>query len=192
MVSGIQVLAKPGIALNAGGAAAGSFLADGYFVGDTSTASTTDQIDTSGVDFDPAPQAVYQTNRYGQDFSYVLTDLAPGALYVIRLHFAEFYYDFPNRRVFNVAINGQQVLCDFDIFLEAGYGFETAIVEDFSVAADDTGTLTIHFTAVMDNPQVNGIEVSGGTWQQPPTPFLTQTVDGNDSTGNDFVNTQLS
>jgi hypothetical protein len=191
MVSGIEILAKPGISLNAGGAAAGSFQADGDFVGDTFTASTTDQIDTSALDTDAAPEAVYQTARQGQDFSYVINDLAPGAVYRVRLHFAEFQVDTPTARLFNVAINGQQVLQNYDIFMEAGYGYEVANFEEFYVAADAGGTITIHFTAVVDNAQINGIEITAGDWQVSSAPFLTQTVDGSASTGNNFVYNQV-
>ena len=42
---------------------------------------------------DPAPQAVYQTFRYGNNFSYDMTGLTPNADYTLRLDFAEGWYN---------------------------------------------------------------------------------------------------
>ncbi|HVU68945.1 MAG TPA: arabinofuranosidase catalytic domain-containing protein, partial [Ktedonobacteraceae bacterium] len=147
-----------GYAVNAGGSASGSFEADGYYNGG-STYSTTSSIDTSGVS-NPAPQAVYQTERYG-DFSYNLSGLTPGRPYTVRLHEAEIYWTSSGQRSFNVSINGQQVLNNFDIYAAAG-GANKAIVEQFTATADASGQITIQFTSVKDNAKVNGIEVLTG------------------------------
>src|SRR5262249_15641454 len=117
-----------GYAINSGGSAAGNFLADNYFSGGTS-ATTTDSIDTSGVS-NPAPQAVYQSERYG-NFAYTLPNLRAGASYTVRLHFAEFYWSSPGQRVFNVSINGTQVLSNFDIIAATG-AKDRAIVEQYT------------------------------------------------------------
>ncbi|WP_376796449.1 malectin domain-containing carbohydrate-binding protein, partial [Thermogemmatispora sp.] len=156
--------------INAGGPAVGSFVADTYYSGGT-TASTSNAIDTSGVT-NPAPQAVYQSNRYG-NFTYTIPGLTAGATYLVRLHFAETYWTAAGKRVFNVSINGQQVLSNFDIYAAAG-GANKAVVKEFSVTASGSGTLTIQFSTVVDNAQVNGLEVlpaSGAT----PTATATST-----------------
>ena len=70
-------------AVNAGGPAAGNFAADAYYSGGN-TYSTTASIDTSAVS-NPAPQAVYQTERFG-NFTYTFPNLMPGAQYTVRLH----------------------------------------------------------------------------------------------------------
>src|SRR5262249_30080894 len=72
------------LALDAGGGAAGSFAADADFSGGA-TRSTTDTIDTSGA-ANPAPAAVYQSQRFG-NFTYTLPNLTAGAAYTVRLHF---------------------------------------------------------------------------------------------------------
>lgn len=152
-------LQTPTVAIDAGGAAAGDYLADQGFSGDTQTASNDNvPVKTDGVT-DPAPQAVYQSNRYGKSFAYTLTGLTPGQKYVVRLHFAELYWQAAGQRAFNVAINGQAVLTDYDLFARAGGAF-MGIAESFTVAADGTGRITLQFTALKDNAQVNGIEVS--------------------------------
>ncbi len=161
-----------GYAVNAGGAATGSFGADAYYSGG-STYSTTSTIDTSAVS-NPAPQAVYQTERYG-NMTYTFPNLKPGASYTVRLHEAEAYWTSSGQRLFNVSINGQQVLTNFDIYATAGAA-NKAIVEQFSTTADASGQITIQFTSVKDNAKINGIEILAGSSATPtPTPTHTPT-----------------
>ncbi len=160
-VSGIEVTAnstatKPSVLVDAGGPAAGSFQADAFFSGGT-TASTSAAINTSQVS-NPAPQSVYQTERYG-NFTYTIPNLTPGASYTVRLDFAEFYWSSAGQRVFNVAINGAQVLSNFDIFAAAG-GEDIAIARSFTATANSSGQIVIGFTTVKDNAKVSGIEIT--------------------------------
>jgi glucosylceramidase len=153
--SGSPVALSSGYAINAGGSATGSFSADGFYSGGQ-TYSTTASINTSAVT-NPAPQAVYQTERYG-NFTYTLPNLLPGAQYTVRLHFAEIYWGSSGQRLFNVAINGAQVLTNFDIYAAAG-GKNVAVVEPFTAAADTNGQITIQLTTVVDNAKISGIEI---------------------------------
>jgi hypothetical protein len=105
----------------------------------------------------PAPQAVYQSNRYGT-FSYAIPSLTAGKTYTVRLHFAETYWTAAGQRTFNVSINGQQVLTNFDIIGTAGAA-NKAVVQQFTATASSSGTITIQFITVKDNAQVNGIEI---------------------------------
>ena len=152
-------------AVNAGGPATGNFAADEYYSGGN-TYSTTASIDTSGVS-NPAPQAVYQTERFG-NFTYTFPNLKPGAQYTVRMHFAEIYWTSSGQRLFNVAINGQQVLTNFDIYATAGAA-NKAIVEQFTATADANGQITIQFTSVKDNAKISGIEVLASS-SPTPTP----------------------
>ncbi len=156
------------VQINAGGGVAAPFVADTDFTGG-STVSVTKAIDTSGVS-NPAPQAVYQSNRYG-NFSYAIPGLTAGASYPVRLHFAETYWTTAGQRTFNVSINGQQVLSNFDIVASAGAA-NKATVQQFTATADSTGKITLQFTTVKDNAQVNGIEIVGAG---SPTPTPTST-----------------
>ncbi|MBX5450486.1 MAG: hypothetical protein IRZ24_10490, partial [Thermogemmatispora sp.] len=169
-VNGLEILPAGGtVRINAGGPAVTPFVADAYYSGG-STASTSNAIDTSGVT-NPAPQAVYQSNRYG-NFTYTIPNLTAGAAYTVRLHFAETYWSAAGKRVFNVSINGQQVLTNFDIYAAAG-GANKAVVREMSATATGSGTITIQFSTVVDNAQVNGLEIlpaAGGTPTPTPTP----------------------
>ncbi|GCF11947.1 endo-1,4-beta-xylanase [Dictyobacter arantiisoli] len=159
-------------AVDAGGTATGTFAADAYYNGG-STYSTTSSIDTSGVS-NPAPQSVYQTERYG-NMTYSFPNLKPGTQYTVRLHEAELYWTSSGQRTFNVAINGQQVLTNFDIYATAG-AINKAVVEQFTATADASGQITIQFTGVKDNAKVSGIEILQGSSATPtPTPTSTPT-----------------
>ena len=68
-----------------------------------------------------------------------------------RLDFAETYWQKPGSRVFDVAINGQAVLTNFDIVAAAGSEYN-AIARTFTALADATGTIRIRFTAVAQRP----------------------------------------
>src|SRR5579862_8510792 len=155
--------AAAGVDISAGGPAAAPFVADEDFTGGA-TSSTTHAITTTGLT-NPAPQSVYQHNRYG-NFTYTIPGLTAGASYTVRLHFAEEYWTSAGSRTFNVLINGTQVLTNFDIFATAG-GENIGVAESFTATASSSGTLTIQFVTVKDNAQVNGIEITpvggGGT-----------------------------
>jgi fibronectin type 3 domain-containing protein len=147
-----------GVQISAGGPATGTWVADKDFTGGA-TSATTHAISTTGVT-NPAPQSVYQHNRYGT-FTYAIPGLTAGATYTIRLHFAEEYWTAAGSRIFNVLIDGTQVLTNFDIFATAG-GEYKAVVEQFTEVAPSNGTFTIQFSTVKDNAQVNGIEILSG------------------------------
>ncbi len=148
------------LAISAGGPAAGSYAADEFFTsGGASGSGAT--VDTSKVT-NPAPQSVYQNQRSGNTFSYTLPGLTAGVSYSVRLHFNEFYWTMPGQRVFNVSINGTQVLSNFDVLATSG-GKNIAIVEPFTATANAQGQIVLQFTTIKDNAEISGIEV-----QAPP------------------------
>ncbi len=165
---------SPSVQINAGGPAVAPFVADTDFTGGAVGTSTSTTITTTGVS-NPAPQAVYQTNRIGPSFSYAIPNLTSGAAYTVLLHFAETYWTQAGQRTFNVSINSQSVLSTFDILASAG-GPDKAVVKQFTVVADGSGKITIHFTSVVDQAQVNGIEVLATSSTSTPTPTSTSTL----------------
>ena len=147
------------VAISAGGTASSPFVADEDFVGGTAS-STTDTITTTGVT-SPAPESVYQHQRFG-NFTYTIPGLTAGTSYPVVLYFDEFYWTAAGKRVFNVSINGTQVLTNFDIFAASG-GEYKAIDETFTATANSSGQIVIVFTTVTDNAEVNGIAVLAST-----------------------------
>ena len=110
--------------------------------------------------------ALYQSQRYGS-FSYQLT--VPPGLYAVNLKFAELYYRTIGRRQFNVTINTNQVLRNFDIVGNAGAAF-TAIDEAFQVQVT-AGQIVIQFqNGAADAPAINAIEI----WRMGPSGITLQ------------------
>jgi len=180
-------------AINAGGDTEGSYVADTDSSGG-STYSSNASVDMSGVD-NPAPQAVYQTVRYG-NFSYTIPNLTPNETYTVRLHFNEVYWgtdgsDATGKRIFNVSVNGTTALTNFDIFDAAG-GANKAIVEQLPATADSNGNITLQFSSVVDNAMVNGIELYSGTLPSPtptptPTPVTSEAINSGGNTSGSFI-----
>jgi hypothetical protein len=144
-------------AINAGGGAAGNFVADMDYNQGNQYTDTSTSINTSGVS-NPAPQAVWQTCRWNSSFTYTLTGLTPGTSYVLKLDWAELTWQAAGQREFNVAINGSQVLTNFDVYATGGY--KTAVQKQFAVTANSSGQVVISFTqGSADNPFISGIEL---------------------------------
>jgi hypothetical protein len=113
--------------------------------------------------------AVYQTARTG-NFTYTIPGFGPGSSQTVRLHFAETFFAAAGSRVFNVSINGTQVLTNFDIFAAAG-AKNKAVIEQFTENANASGQYVIQFTSVVNNSLVSGIEIiSSGTCNVPSAP----------------------
>ncbi|HVH85557.1 MAG TPA: malectin domain-containing carbohydrate-binding protein [Terriglobales bacterium] len=148
------------IAINAGGPVVGTFLADTDFAGGRN-GSMSKFVDISKVT-NPAPEQVYLTQRVGTgigSFGYFIPNLIPGATYKVRLHFAEGFFSQSGSRVFNVAMDGQTVLSNFDIWAAAG-ATNTAVINEFSAKADRYGLVMLQFLVGTANlPSLRGIEV---------------------------------
>ena len=141
------------------------FTADQYGSGGTQH-TVTNTITTSGVT-NPAPAAVYQSERYGNS-TYTLPNLTAGSQYTVRLHFAELYQTATGKRVFNVAINGSTVLSNFDIYATAGGNYK-AVVREFTATANASGQIVIQLTTVTDNATIEGIEILTSTPNSAPS-----------------------
>jgi len=88
------------------------FLADQFFNGGN-TDSTNDDVFIVGTgfnaDFDnDADDILYQTERFATNLTYQIP--VENGLYDVRLHFAEIFFNSENLRVFDVAIEGVDVL----------------------------------------------------------------------------------
>lgn len=144
------------IAIDAGGGAAAPFLADQDYSGG-GTATTTNAVSIGGVT-NPAPQAVYQSNRAGV-MTYTIPGFTADSSHVVRLHFAELYFSNPGQRAFNVSVNGTAILANFDIIKAAGTRY-TANIQQFTATANSSGQFVIAFTNGSANqPEVSGIEI---------------------------------
>ena len=85
------------------------YLSDRYYSGGYSATSAA----ISGTSNDP----LYQTERFG-NFSYSIP--LPNGNYTVLLRFAEIYWSAPGRRIFDVFIEGAEVISNLDIFALVG------------------------------------------------------------------------
>ncbi len=154
--------------ISCGGSAVGTYVADTDFSGGTAKPRT-NLIDIVNVP-NPAPMAVYQNQRFG-NFTYTLPGFTANSTNLVRLHFADTHWTTTGQRSFNVSINGNQVLTNFDIVAQAGAG-NRALVKSFNVNASSSGNYVIVFTTVKDDATISGIEVLSistkmkGNWLQ--------------------------
>ena len=95
---------------------------------------------------------LYQSERYG-GVTYQFT--APNGSYSVTLKFAEIYFTQAGKRSFNIAINGQTVETNLDIFAVAGAN--TAI--DKTYTATSSGQITIQLIPVVENPKISAIQM---------------------------------
>jgi hypothetical protein len=101
-----------------------------------------------------ADPALYQTERYGT-FTYQYS--VPNGNYNVTLKFAEIYFTAAGQRLFNVAINGTQVLTNFDIVATGG---AFAAVDKTFATTVTNGTITIQFTnGTVNQPKISAIQI---------------------------------
>ncbi|UOQ68637.1 PKD domain-containing protein [Hymenobacter volaticus] len=143
----------------------GAFSADQNFNGNGNTYYAGNQI--GGTEDD----ALYQAERYGTAFGYAFP-VSSGQQYRVVLHFAEIYATTIGQRVFDVSLEGNKVLDNYDIFKKVGTNVATTETFTTTVADD---VLNLNFSSLaadggVDNAKVSAIEVyrlSQGS-NQPP------------------------
>ncbi len=100
--------------------------------------------------------AIYRSEHWGMSsFSQPLHN----GRYVVRLYFAETYDGItgPGERAFSFNVEGREFK-DFDVWVKAG-GPRRAYVETVTVDIAD-GKLDLTFEGNVDNPEINGIEIT--------------------------------
>lgn len=107
----------------------------------------------------PAPQDAYTELRYGSPFSYTFPDLQVDSVYTVRLHFADDYEE-PNKRVQDIILNGDTVMFNYDIYVDAGKMM--AVIKEFNVKPNVEGKIIVTFTKDVDQALINAIEIIQG------------------------------
>lgn len=127
-----------------------------------------------------APAEIYQTERYGKDFTFNFP-VPRDQRYIVRLHFAEIFDDGAGRRFENVYVNRRAVLTNLDIYTAAG-GMNKALIKEFrGITANRRGNISIRITSTADSPdqnaKISAIEILKEEPSSTP-PFTMQTPDG--------------
>jgi hypothetical protein len=101
---------------------------------------------------------LYQTLRWSEGaFGYQFD--VPDGTYEVELHFAELYRRSAGARRFDVIIEGQTVLAEYDVFANAGGGFR-AHIRSFTVEVGD-GELNVDLTrGSADYAMLNALRVA--------------------------------
>ena len=143
--------------LNCGGFTRDGFKGDpGYL--DGAPGFTTEKIDTN-VPM-AAPEAIYQTVRWGACTYPFQLKPRPGETYTVRLHFAEISEKEAGKRIFNISINGITVLTDLDVFHQAGGKYKALVKQFTGIVPDANNRITVGIDkGKVGSPQVNGIEI---------------------------------
>jgi hypothetical protein len=165
--------------LNAGGDQLGSptWSRDTAFVSGSSipTYSTSASI-TRDPSVENVPAALFQTERWSADDREPLTYSLPvsSGEYRVHLYFAEIWSGAFTRgaRQFNVELNGERVLTNYDIFAEVGANRGT--VKSFDVTASDGIDVVLTHVAGRNNPKISGLSVE--LLSPPPTTTTTTTT----------------
>ncbi len=176
------------IAINAGSATAvpdtannATFIADTDFTGGNDDPTNHAVTIPTAIASIAAPAAVYADAHQG-GVTYTIPNLSAGSTYTVVLHFAELFFTAPNSRLFNVSINGAQVLTNFDIFAAAGNASFTAAVQTIPNITPVNGQIVIAFTnGTNDQPMVNGIEIQTGGPAIPSAPTALTASTGSSS-----------
>ncbi len=124
--------------------------ADQFFTGGTATNRGAIAIGNTNV-----PE-LFRTEHYGE-MHYEFK--VPLGLYKVSLFFAETYskYNFVGARTFNVNIENQTVLTNFDVF--AASGQYNAMVKIFDVVPTDGGITIDLLPNSTKSPEINAIEI---------------------------------
>jgi hypothetical protein len=115
-----------------------------------------DTIDRTGIKVaNTKTPSIYSAERYSMTG---FTRNVPNGKYTVKLHFAETYEGIYGKgeRVFSFNVEGKEFK-DFDPTAKAG-GLLTAYVETVEVEVKD-GKLDITFTANIENPEINALEI---------------------------------
>ncbi len=140
-----------GVYINAGGGKVSdmcnseiTWQADQYFNGGSTATNNTL----------PTFMGMYVSERFG-NFSYVVP--VTNGNHLVTLQFAEIYWQAKGKRIFNVKINGNQVLTNVDLYALSGF----ANPRHFSFPINVTNnTIEIDFISIVDNAKVSGISIN--------------------------------
>ncbi len=175
--------------INAGGPVYTDSLGNAWSADTQFTAGST--IAEGGAITGTNDSALYDTQRYGTNFSYVL-HVPTGTTYQATLLFAETYSgdEAKGDRVFNVLVNGVTVISNLDVF--ATVGANTALNEVVNNIAPLNGAVTIQFvgtTSTDTNAMVEALQLIPQPAAATPTRTSTATSTATNTSTNTATNT---
>lgn len=125
----------------------------------TSRFNTTNSIDMTDESIPTGtPENIFKSYRFGPNQNLNLSFPVEPGRYEVRLYFAEISggNDAVGARIFDVSIEGEKILSNFDVFKTAGKK-NRAIKRAFFTTSDSN--LNIDLTKIKENPMISGIEI---------------------------------
>jgi GH35 family endo-1,4-beta-xylanase len=120
------------------------------------SASMGNSYSTSSTIQAKTDKEIYKTERWSTNLAYAIP-VAKGKEYKVTLKFAEIYASAKNARLFDVTVNSQLFLDNYDVFAAAN-GKNIAVDTSVITTADD-GYIYIELNASKDNAAIKGIVI---------------------------------
>ena len=147
-------------------------------------------LEIEGTDHDD----LYRTEQWGENLSYEVA--IENGTYDVTLYFAEGAFENEGARVFNVSVEGQQVISELDLVAEVGYA--TAYTKTVEGVGVTDGSLSITMSDPVENSKISGFAIRPtevevpteglvGQWK-----FNEENIDGDtvmDASGNEHAGT---
>ena len=99
---------------------------------------------------------LFRTERWGQSLEYKIP--LPAGRYTVELYMAEVFFTEAGKRIFNVILEGQLALNNYDPFVSAG-GKNVAKIETIRDVVIEDGLLNVAFNGLTNNGSVLAIRV---------------------------------
>lgn len=120
------------------------------------SASMGNSYSTSSTIQAKTDKEIYKTERWSANLAYAIP-VTKGKEYKVTLKFAEIYHGAKNLRLFDVTVNGQLFLDNYDVFAAAN-GKNIAVDTSVIATADD-GYIYVELNASKDNAAIKGIVI---------------------------------
>lgn len=120
------------------------------------SASMGNSYSTASIIQAKTDKEIYKTERWSANLAYAIP-VEKGKEYKVTLKFAEIYHGAKNLRLFDVTVNGQLFLDNYDVFAAAN-GKNIAVDTSTNATADD-GYIYIELNASKDNAAIKGIVI---------------------------------
>jgi beta-glucanase (GH16 family) len=151
-----QTLTFP-LKINCAGPAALDYLADTVWTKDTefgfldgTSANYPSSLQISGTDED----VIFQSDKYGM-VTYKVR--VPNGSYIVKLMFAEKYFNSSGNRIFDVYIEQNRVITDLDIYSQVGKN--AAYIKQIVNVQVNDGVMDVQFAEKIDNALICGIVI---------------------------------
>ena len=120
------------------------------------SASMGNSYSTSSTIQAKADKEIYKTERWSANLAYAIP-VEKGKEYKVTLKFTEIYHGAKNLRLFDVTVNGQLFLDNYDVFAAANG--KNIAVDTATIATAEDGYIYIELNASKDNVAIKGIVI---------------------------------